>query len=119
MEHSLKQLVTLTLDLSSEWQLGIGQCEIHLMILADRQRIATDIRTGFPQLVREDRVVIHQLVYNIVDALKAKDYYQTLRPLQQVDQVLIELEPALRKYMAIQGTLSLDSLSVQVYAEGH
>lgn len=108
-----------SIDLSREARNLIGRFTINLILLTDKSHIATDIRTGFPQLMNQDRLLLDRYVNRQLIHFKNKFTEADSRPLRLIDDFLIELEPRLQETIdTIQG-IELDSLSVDIFVDAY
>lgn len=108
-----------TIDLSREARDLIGRFTINLIILAEKNHIATDIRTGFPQLMSQDRLLIDRYVNRQLIHFKNKVIETNPRPLRLIDEFLIELEPSLQATVDNVQGIELDSLSVDIFVDAY
>ena len=113
------QIITHDVELSDESNPMIGEFKIHFMLRAPRSHIATDIRTGFPNLIKGDRDVLDSLV---------KDHFiyytnfvvngEAMRPLTFIDEFLLSLESRILDVFADElEELFLESTSVTVFTD--
>lgn len=95
----------------------MAQFQLSLMLLLPSAYIATDIRTGFPHLISQERLFIDQLVCS-----RFKEYNESLssefiRPLRYSDDFLQLIEEDLYDYFYNHPHIQLVSCNVNIFTE--
>lgn len=113
------QIITHDVELSDESNPMIGEFKIHFMLRAPRSHIATDIRTGFPNLIKQDREVLDSLVHDhFIYYTNFVVNGEVMRPLTFIDEFLLSLESRILDIFADElKELFLESTSVTVFTD--
>lgn len=113
------QVILHDVELIDEMNPMIGEFKIHFLLRVPRSHIATDIRTGFPNLIQSDREILDTLVqdcfiYYINDIVQGK----AMRPLTFIDEFLALLEPQIINiFKQDLDELFLESTSVSIFSD--
>ncbi|XJS09697.1 hypothetical protein ACF3NG_05985 [Aerococcaceae bacterium WGS1372] len=95
----------------------MAQFELSVMLLVPSAYIATDIRTGFPNLISKERTMINQLIFS-----RFKQYNESLssnavRPLLYADNFLQIVEEDLYSYFNQHLDIEVISCNVNIFTE--
>lgn len=110
-----KQIIFHSIELMDEDHPTIAQFKLTLMLLVPKSHIATDIRTGFPNLMHEDREQIEEVIEAHFADYSASA--EALRPLIYADQFLQQLEEPLALYFEQHSALQIMSANIEITAD--
>lgn len=112
-----KQFIHYHLDLSHPNHPYLGQFTINLILLVPSQYIATDIQTGFPQLMQSIRESLDNYLSKAYEEYQQSEAARNLRPLQFIDGFMMMIEPRIQLFIDNHPQINLDSLSVEIFSE--
>lgn len=95
----------------------IAQFQLSLMLLVPSSLIATDIRTGFPNLVSNERIIIDQFVLMQFEDYNKNADSQKLRPLLYADNFLQIIEDDLFNYYQTHDEIELVSCNLNLFTD--
>ncbi|MBG9982294.1 hypothetical protein HZY86_04120 [Aerococcaceae bacterium DSM 111020] len=119
MKNEDFQMISHEVELTDERNPMIGEFKIHFLLRVPRSHIATDIRTGFPYLMREDREQLEEMIdqhfiYYINEVVQG----EAIRPLTFIDGFLESLEIKILELFATDlKNLYLESTSVSIFTD--
>src|SRR5699024_1181947 len=111
------QFITHTIELVDENHPLIAQFQLSLMLLVPSSLIATDIRTGFPNLVSNERIIIDQFVLMQFEDYNKNADSQKLRPLLYADNFLQIIEDDLFNYYQTHDEIELVSCNLNLFTD--
>lgn len=95
----------------------IAEFQLSLMLLAPSSFIATDIRTGFPNLISNERLNIDQLVVGEFNSYCRSNDSSVVRPLLFADNYLQLVENDLADYFNNHESIQLISCNIQLFTD--
>lgn len=95
----------------------IAQFQLSLMLLVPSSLIATDIRTSFPNLVSNERIIIDQFVLMQFEDYNKNADSQKLRPLLYADNFLQIIEDDLFNYYQTHDEIELVSCNLNLFTD--
>lgn len=95
----------------------MAQFQLSVMLLLPSELIATDIRTGFPNLVIQERRFIDQLVNSSFAEYNSSLSAEYIRPLRYADDFLQLIEVDLYDYFNEHPKIQLISCNVNIFTE--
>ncbi|MBZ6526484.1 hypothetical protein HYQ40_01755 [Aerococcaceae bacterium DSM 111021] len=111
------QFITHTIELIDEKHPSIAQFQLSLMLLVPSSYIATDIRSGFPNLISNERLNIDQLVIDKFEEYNQDNHCRTMRPLVYADNFLKLIEDDLLNYYNYHHEIELASCNIMLYTD--
>lgn len=111
------QFITHSIELIDENHPTIAQFQLSLMLLVPSSHIATDIRTGFPSLVRNKRLTIDELVLREFVSYTEKNDCESMRPLIYADNILQSIEAVLANFFSHYSEMEVVSCNISLFAE--
>lgn len=95
----------------------MAQFQLSVMLLVPSSHIATDIRTGFPNLISKERIFIDQLVLSRFKLYNESLTSMNVRPLRYADDFLQIIEEDLYDYYFQHQEIQLISCNVNIFTE--
>lgn len=112
-----KQIILHTLELSREDHPSLGSFQLHFMLKVPRSHIAIDLKSGFPNLMEEERRFLERVVRRHFQDFLSRKSDQASSPLVLVDQFLRELADLLPVLEKFHPTLAFEGVDVSLFLD--
>lgn len=107
-----------TIELATDQDSFLGQFALTLHLRVPSERIATDIRTGYPSLIQRDRITIdHFFLTHLSNYERSHPLTDQRRILSYMDDWLQILWGNLPELLKQLPNLEIDSLSVETFID--
>ncbi|MGX7349709.1 hypothetical protein [Dolosicoccus paucivorans] len=107
-----------TIELATGQDNFLGQFSLTLYLKVPIDRIATDIRTGYPSLMQRDRIIIdHFFLNHLSDYERNYPLKEPRRILSYMDDWLETLWSSLPKLLDQLSQVEIDSVSIESFTD--
>lgn len=111
------QFIMHTIDLIEEFHPTIAELSLTLLLLVPVENIATDIISGFPSLMQQERDAINDYILDTMINFQENSAIQNLRPLVYADKLVQEIEKDTKEYFHKHPRIELMSASVSIQTD--
>lgn len=114
----MHSLILHTIELATGQDSFLGQFTLTLYLKVPSDRIATDIRTGYPSLMQRDRIMIdHFFLNHLSNYERNYPLKKPLRILSYMDDWLETLWSSLPKLLDQLPQIEIDSISIESFTD--